>query len=147
MNKKTVCGIAIGIVLLLCCILYFRPLSLSTDITENNSLIVQINDLGVRNGEPYIDSKGYDHITEEQKRKVVELIQEYSYKRTLKTSFSDGTIEKIGNRAVLIYVYDNETEIKSIYVSDSGQVSIDNKLYEMKNAEQFNERLEAIFEE
>ena len=48
---------------------------------------------------------------------------------------------------MLIYVYDNETEIKSIYVSDSGQVSIDNKLYEMKNAEQFNERLEAIFEE
>lgn len=144
MNKKTVCSITAGIVILLCCVLYFRPLSLSANITENNSLIVQIKEFGVRNGVPYIDSRDHDHITEEQKRKIIELMQGYSCKRTWKTSSSDGTIERIGNRAVFLYVYDHEAEVRSIYVSDSGQVSIDNKLYKMKNAEQFNAQVETI---
>lgn len=144
MNKKTVCSIAAGIVILLCCVLYFRPLSLSANITENNSLIVQIKEFVVRNEVPYIDSRDHDHIAEEQKRKITELMQGYSYKRTWKTSFSDGTIERIGNRAVFLYVYDHEAEVRSIYVSDSGQVSIDNKLYKMKNAEQFNAQVETI---
>ena len=144
MSKKTVCGIAIGIVLLLCCILYFRPMPLSTIITESNVLIVQVNDFGVQNGEPYIDSKSYDHITEKQKREVLELIQDYSYEKTLKTYFSDGTMEKIGDKAVSIYVYDNGSVARFVYVSDSGQVSIDSKLYKMKNAKQFNQQLEDI---
>ena len=125
----------------------FSPLDLSAGITESDFFIVQINSFGIQNGEPYIDSKGYENITEEQKGKIVGLVQEYSYKRTLNTYISDGAIEKIGNKTASIYIYDNEGEAKSIYVSDSGQISINDRLYEMKNAKQFNERLEDILKE
>lgn len=144
MNKKAICGIVICIALLLCGALYFRPLSLSDNIKESNSFTIQINDFGVRNGEPYIDSTSYDALTDEQKEEIIELLDASSYHRTLKTYVSDGSMEQIGDQAVYIYIYDGDTLSESIYVSDSGQLSVNDRLYQMKNAEQFNERLEAI---
>lgn len=144
MNKKTICGIVICIALLLCGAVYFRPLSLSSSINDSNSFIVQVNDFGIRNGEPYIDSTGYDNITEAQKEKLLELVQEYSYRRTLKTYVSDGSMEQVGDRVVYVYIYNGDNLSESLYVSDSGQISVNDRLYQMKNAEQFNERLEAI---
>ena len=145
MRKKTVCGIVICIALLLCDALYFRPLSLSRSINESSSFIIQINNFGVRDGEPYIDSDSYDDIAEAQKEKIISLLKESSYQRTLKTYISDGSIEQVGNRVVSLYIYDNDTLSESIYVSDSGQLSVNDRVYKMKDAEQFNERLEAIF--
>ena len=144
MNKKAVCGIAICVALLLCGALYCRPLSLSDNIRENTSFTVQINDFGVRNGEPYIDSTSYDTLTDEQKGEIIELLDASSYHRTLKTYLSDGSMEQVGDRVVYIYIYDGATLSESIYVSDSGQISVNDRLYQMKNAEQFNEQLEAI---
>lgn len=144
MNKKAVCGIAICVALLLCGALYFRPLSLSDNIRESTSFTVQINDFGVRNGEPYIDSTSYDTLTDEQKGEIIELLDASSYHRTLKTYLSDGSMEQIGDQVVYIYIYDGDTLSESIYVSDSGQISVNDRLYKMKNAEQFNEQLEAI---
>ena len=144
MNKKAVCGIAICVALLLCGALYFRPLSLSDNIRESNSFIVQINDFGVRNGEPYIDSSSYDTLTDEQKGEIIELLSAFSYQRTLKTYLSDGSMEQVGDRVVYLYIYDGATLSESIYVSDSGQLSVNDLLYQMKDAKQFNEQLEAI---
>lgn len=146
MNKKAVCGIAICVALLLCGALYFRPLSLSDNIRESTSFTVQINDFGVRNGEPYIDSTSYDTLTDEQKDKIIELLSAFSYHRTLKTYISDGSMEQVGDRVVYLYIYDGATLSESIYVSDSGQISVNDRLYQMKNAEQFNEQLEAILD-
>ena len=119
-------------------------MSLSDNIRESNSFIVQINDFGVRNGEPYIDSSSYDTLTDEQKGEIIELLSTSSYQRTLKTYLSDGSMEQVGDRVVYIYIYDGATLSESIYVSDSGQISVNDRLYQMKNAEQFNEQLEAI---
>ena len=146
-NKKAVYCLAVCVVFLLCCAVYFRPLPLSGSLPENTILVVQTNEFGVQNGEPYIDSRSYDPIPEEQKEKILRLIREYSYRRTLKTVFSDGSIENIGNRAVSIYAYDHDVLVCSIYVSDSGQISINHRICRMKNAKQFLEQLKSILED
>ena len=53
-------------------------------------------------------------------------------------------MEDLGDTVSYLYLYDKDTLVKSIFVSDSGQVSVNDRLYQMKNAEQFNERLEDI---
>ena len=68
-------------------------------------------------------------------------------KMGLKTVFSDGSIENIGNRAVSIYSYDHDVLVRSIYVSDSGQISINHRICRMKNAKQFLEQLKSILED
>lgn len=147
MHKKAVYCLAVCVVFLLCCAVYFRPLPLSGGLPENTILVVQTNEFGVQNGEPYIDSRSYDPIPEEQKEKILRLVREYSYRRTLKTVFSDGSIENIGNRAVSIYSYDHDVLVRSIYVSDSGQISINHRICRMKNAKQFLEQLKSILED
>ena len=66
--------LAVGLcaVLLVCSVIYFRPLPLSSCIPENGSLLLHSNTFGVQNGEPYIHSEAYDHITEDQKEKIME---------------------------------------------------------------------------
>lgn len=147
MGKKAVCCLAVLVLFLLCCAVYFRSLPLSGSLPGSTTLMVQTDEFGVRNGEPYIDSRSYDPIPEEQKEKLLRLLRESSCRRTLKTVFSDGTIENIGNRAAAIYVYDHKVLVCSIYVSDSGQVSINHRTYRMKNAKQFLEQLDGILEE
>lgn len=145
MRKKTVWSVCIFVSVFLCCILYFRPISLSDKDFENSSTLVQINHFDIQNGEPCINTENYGTITAAQKEDLLRLIQEYSYRRTLKTYVSDGAMVDLGDTVSYLYLYDKDTLVKSIFVSDSGQVSVNDRLYQMKNAEQFNERLEDIF--
>ena len=78
MNKKTVLAVGLCVVLLVCSVIYFRPLPLSSCIPENGSLLLHSNTFGVQNGKPYIHSEAYDHITEDQKEKIMELAQAYT---------------------------------------------------------------------
>ncbi len=144
MNKKTLFGIAFCIALLLCGMVYFHSMPLSSSVSRTDSFIVQVNEFSVQNGEPSIDSASYDDLTKEQSYEILDLLRNYSYRRTWNTYFSDGSMENVGNRVVSIYVYRGETLNETIYVSDSGQVSINDRLYQMKHAEQFNEQLKTI---
>ena len=59
MNKKTVLAVGLCVVLLVCSVIYFRPLPLSSCIPENGSLLLHSNTFGVQNGKPYIHSEAY----------------------------------------------------------------------------------------
>ncbi len=147
MNKKTVLAVGLCVVLLVCSVIYFRPLPLSDCIPENSSLLLYSNTFGVQNGEPYVHSEAYDNMTEEQKEKIVQLAQGYTYNRTLKTYLSDGAMETSGSKVLSIYMIDKDAVAGSIFVSEAGQISINDRPYKMKNAKQFQEQLEAILKE
>lgn len=97
--------------------------------------------LGVRNGEAYIDSVDYQDITTEQKSAILILLEKYTYKRTLGTLFSDGSISELGDKTLYIYVYDDVSLVGSIFVSSSGRIAVNEKNYHMENAEQFIEQI------
>ena len=147
MNKKAMLAVVLCVVLLVCSVIYFRPLPLSSCIPENGSLLLHSNTFGVQNGEPYIHSEAYDHITEDQKEKIMELAQAYTYNRTLKTYLSDGAMENSGSKVLSIYMIDKDAVVGSIYVSEAGRISINDRPYKMKNVKQFQEQLEAILKE
>ena len=147
MNKKAMLAVGLCVVLLVCGVIYFRPLPLSSCIPENGSLLLHSDTFGVRNGEPYIRSEAYDRITEDQKKKIMELAQAYTYNRTLKTYLSDGAMKNSGNKVLSIYMIDKDAVVGSIYVSEAGRISINDRPYKIKNAKKFQEQLEAILKE
>ena len=141
MKKKAIYLVVIVIVLLICIIAFFKPLSLSDIARENNQIKMVLSELGVRNGEEYIDSVDYHDITTEQKSAILILLEKYTYKRTLGTLFSDGSISELGDKTLYIYVYDDVSLVGSIFVSSSGRIAVNEKNYRMENAEQFIEQI------
>ena len=141
MKKKTICLVTIVIVLLICSIVFVRPLSLSDIARENTQIKMVFSELGVRDGEAYIDSVDYQDITTEQNSAILTLLEKYSYRRTFDTLFSDGSISGLGDKTLSIYVYDDVSLVGSIFVSSSGRIAVNEKSYSMKNAEQFIEKI------
>ena len=140
MKQKTVClvmaVVVIVIALLSCLIAYFRPLSFSDVAEVNEQITIISSELGGRVGEPYIDTVDYQSLTTEQKSAVLALLGQYTYRRTLGTPFSDGSMSGLGNRTLSIYTYDG-----MIFVSATGKVAVNGKNYRMRNAEQFIEQI------
>lgn len=141
MKKKTIYLVVIVIVLLVSVAVFFKPLSLSDIANENNQIIMVLSEFEVRNGEAYIDSVGYQEITTEQKRGILNLLEKYTYRRTFGTLFSDGSMSGLGDKMLSIYVYDDASLSGSILVSSSGKIEINGKNYNMKNTEQFIEQI------
>ena len=146
MRKKTIFLIGINIVLLICIIAYFKPLSLSNTASENSNISMILNEYVIRNGEPDIDVVEYKDITAEQKSAILTLLEKYTYRRTFGTLFSNGTMSGIGNKMLSIYVF-NDSSDSHVLVISLKEIVINGKNYRMKNAEQFIEQIIEIMEQ
>ena len=144
MKKKMLCSIIIVIAFFVCCIVYFKPLSLSDVAGADNQMKMIYSQLGVENGEAYIDSVNYQNITIDQKNAILSLLDEYTYRRTVGTLFSNGSTSNLGNKTLSIYVYDNDLLINSVFATSSGEVVINEKTYNMEDAEPFIEQMVEI---
>ena len=146
MKKRAICLAVIVIALLTCGILYFKPLSLSDIAGKNDQVKVLYCELGVRNGEAYVDPVDYQDITPEQKRAIFALLGEYSYRRTVGTLFSkNGAVSGLGNETLSLYVYDDGSLIHCVTLTSSEQIVVNEKVYRMKTAEQ-EQLMEQILE-
>ena len=141
MKKKMLCPIVIVIAFLICCIVYFKPLSLSDVAEADNQMKMIYSQIGVENGEAYIDSVNYQDITIDQKNAILSLLDKYTYRRTVGTLFSNGSTSDLGNKTLSIYVYDDDLLINSVFATSSGKVVINEKTYNMEDAEQFIEQM------
>ena len=141
MKKKMLCPIVIVIAFLFCCIVYFKPLSLSDVAEADNQMKMIYSQIGVENGEAYIDSVNYQDITIDQKNAILSLLDKYTYRRTVGTLFSNGSTSDLGNKTLSIYVYDDDLLINSVFATSSGKVVINEKTYNMEDAERFIEQM------
>ena len=141
MKKKMLCPIVIVIAFLICCIVYFKPLSLSDVAEADNQMKMIYSQIGVENGEAYIDSVNYQDITIDQKNAILSLLDKYTYRRTVGTLFSSGSTSDLGNKTLSIYVYDDDLLINSVFATSSGKVVINEKTYNMEDAERFIEQM------
>ena len=144
MKKKMLCSTIIAIAFFICCIVYFKPLSLSDVAEADNQMKLIYSQLGVENGEAYIDSVNYQNITIDQKNAILSLLDKYTYKRTVGTLFSNGSTSDLGDKTLSIYVYDDASLINSVLVTSSGKVVINEKTYNMEYAEPFIEQMVEI---
>lgn len=146
MKKKVTFLAVLAIVLLICIITFFKPLLLSDIINEKNQITMVFCEFGVKNGEAYIDSVDYQSINEEQKSSVLDVMGIYPYRKTPGTLFSSGSVSEIGDKVLYIYVYDDSSLVSNAVISSSGKIAVNEKNYNMKNAEQFIEQILEIVE-
>lgn len=145
--KKKIMYFTEIIVLVICTITHFRPIPLSGIADRENGIKMILSNFEIKNGEAYNESVDYTNITVEQKSKILTVLENYNYRRNLKTLFSDGSISDIGDKLLHIYVYENELYSDSVMVSSSGKMIVGDKTYTMKNAEEFIEQMVAIMEQ
>lgn len=138
--------IAVGIVLVLLAgaAVYFWPRPLSGSLEPGEHMSITITNMGVRNGEAYMEPEQYDDITEAQQAEIAALLDEYSYMRTLTTAFSDGSMEGLGDRVLVIHWYNDTGSTASLSVSAEGQVALGNRTYRMGDAPEFLDRVTEI---
>ena len=139
MKKKTISLLSLAILLLACTIIYFRPLSLSDLATEDSLINIIFNEYMVKNGTPDINTVEYKDITAEQKNALLPILEKYTYRRTLGTLFSNGSMFGTGNKTLSIYVFDDNSD--SIFVTALGKIAVNNKNYHMENSGQFIEQI------
>ena len=144
MKKKMLCSIIIVIAFFVCCTVYFKPLSLSAVAEADNQIKMVYSQLGVKNGEAYIDSVDYQDIPIDQKNAILSLLDKHTYRRTVGTLFSNGSTSDLGDKTLSIYVYDDASLINSVLVTSSGKVVINEKTYNMEDAEPFIEQIVEI---
>lgn len=148
MKKSVIFLAVIVIALLTCAVLYFKPLSLSDLAGESDQINLLYCELGVRNGEAYVDPVDYRDITPEQTRAILALLGEHPYRRTVGTLFSkNGAVSGLGSETLSLYVYDNGSLINEVSLtsSESGKIVVNEKVYRMKTAEQ-EQLMEQILE-
>ena len=107
----------------------------------DNQMKMIYSQIGVENGEAYIDSVNYQDITIDQKNAILSLLDKYTYRRTVGTLFSNGSTSDLGNKTLSIYVYDDDLLINSVFATSSGKVVINEKTYNMEDAERFIEQM------
>ena len=141
MKKKTTYFVCIGIavLLLICTVLYFKPLSLSKVADKDMKMYITLIEYSIENGEPISDTIEYQNITEEQHKEILSVLDEYTYQRTLGTIFSDGSMP--GYYVLNIYLSNEISMNNYILVSSSGEILVHGKTYHIKNAEQFIEQI------
>ena len=144
MKKKMLCSIIIVIAFFVCCTVYFKPLSLSDVAEADNQIKMVYSQLGVKNGEAYINSVDYQDIPIDQKNAILSLLDKHTYRRTVGTLFSNGSTSDLGDKTLSIYVYDDASLINSVLVTSSGKVVINEKTYNMEDAEPFIEQIVEI---
>ena len=87
----------------------------------------------VENGEPEIDTESYNDLSEDQTQHIIDSLQQYTYRRTPGTLFSDGSLSDLGDELLHVFIYKDTTLVNSIMISTTGNISVNNKTYEMKN--------------
>jgi len=135
MKKKTILRIGIVAVLLILVIAYFWPLSLANAVDESGKINIVLTDFSIQNGEPDINFTEYSDITPDQKQAILTLFEKYTYRRTLLTPFSDGSMYGLGDMVLNIYVFQGISDIDYLGIS-TNEIVINTKNYRMKNPEQ-----------
>lgn len=142
MKKKTTYFVCIGIavLLLICTILYFKPLSLSNIADKDMKMYITLIEYSIENGEQISATTEYQNITEEQHKEILSVLDEYTYQRTFETLFSNGTMHGLGNK--VLYIGNG----KIITVTATGKLAINGKIYSIDNAEQLIQQILEIVE-
>ena len=133
-DTKKIFFITIIIVALGGLLWYFRPLPLSNLVNDSIQILATEIELGVKDGMPYNNSTDYNEISDVQKNEIQALFENYSYKRTFGTLFSDGSLEGLFNKVVHISVYKEGDSFNIITITDADKIAVNDKTYKMQDS-------------
>jgi len=146
-DPKKICYITIIIVALGGLLWYFRPLPLSNLANDSIHILATEIEYVVKDDMAYHNVTNYTEISDVQQNEIQALFENYSYKRTLGTLFSDGSLgeffNKVPHKTVLISVYKEGDSFNSITIRDTGKIAVNDKDYKIQDSA---ELIEAMLE-
>lgn len=137
MKKARYKVLATGIIVaavLAASLLYFWPMKISDLINENQEIHITQIEMGIQDGEPYMDNENYCDLTKEQRKDIIDLFQQYTYRRTPGTAFSDGSLSGISDRIIHLYAYDDGELLYTIFITDTNGLSINERSYVLRDS-------------
>ena len=148
MNKKKVFGLSIFLILFVCVIIYYKPLTLSDVAKGNNEIFMtlSIHNYEYRNGEPYSDMIINKDFSSEQKDTILTLFEDYKYRRVWNTPFSDGALSDTGDYSLTLHVIGDDLWTDVVIITSSGKMAVNGKEYVLKNADIIFEQIVEIVE-
>ena len=135
-----------ALVVLICVIAYFYPMSLSDTVRTNKRIDMILNQYEIKEGNPNIESVIYNDISEKQKEAIIALLEDFDYSRTGSTLFSNGTLTDLADQTLTIFVYDDHSSVAAIVVASSGKMAINDRSYSCKNADQLIDQIIEILQ-
>ena len=139
--------IVIIILFLAAVFVYFRPLRMSDLVNDEQEIVLTQISMRVQNGEPYMDSESYNDLTKEQEQSIINLFQQYTYRRSLSTFLvSDGSLSETGEQLVDIFMYEDSELVSSVIISNTGSIPVNDRPYVLEDPSRFIEELLQIVE-
>lgn len=143
-NKKSIIKNSIFVLLIISIGFYFRPMSISSLFDDTTVIKISYSNLGIADGETYIEDTGYYTLTEEEKTYLLSKLSKYTYFRKISTIFSNGSLNGIGNEIIMLYTENREKESQIIFISSLGEIIVDNRVYTAKNSWKIIEEVKEI---
>lgn len=121
--------------------LYLRPMEMSDLLNKDQTILITFTELYVQNGEANMDTESYNDLTEEQRENIFGLFDQYTYRRSFFTLISDGSLTDLGDDLINIYLYENAQLVRSIVISSTDRMSVNDKVYVLKNSSRLIEEM------
>lgn len=134
---------ALGLMILIL-VIYFQPMHLADLADPTSELSITRQHIYVENGEPEIDTESYNDLSEDQIRRIIDSLQQYTYRRTPGTLFSDGSLSDLGEWLICIYIYRDNELVDTVIVSDTGDISVNDRSYSMQDSSEFIQQITEI---
>ena len=80
--------------------LYFRPMSISSLFDDTTVIKISYSNLGIADGETYIENTDYSTLTAEEKTQLLSILSKYTYARKMSTVFSNGSSNGVGSEII-----------------------------------------------
>lgn len=137
--------IGCGVALLIGCIVYFYPMTLTFKAEQIQDIQAILTEHGVKEGQPYSNSTVYDDISDETKDQILDLLRQYPYSRTFSTLFSNGTIHG-GEKLLHLILYDRPHHWDSFIIASNDHIIIGGNTCRMKNSEELIQKILVLLE-
>ena len=134
---------ALGLMILIL-VIYFQPMHLADLADPTSELSITRQHIYVENGEPEIDTESYNDLSEDQTRRIIDSLQQYTYRRTPGTLFSDGSLSDFGEWMICIYIYRDNELVNTVIVSDAGDISVNDRCYSMQDSSELIQQITEI---
>lgn len=143
-DKKRIIAHSIFILLIISVGLYFRPMSISSLFDDTTVIKISYSNLGIADGETYIENTDYNTLTAEEKTQLLSILSKYTYVRKMSTVFSNGSSNGVGSEILLLYTENRENESQTICISSLNEIIVDNHVYTAHNSRKMIEEVKEI---
>ena len=119
-------------------------MSISSLFDDTTVIKISYSNLGIADGETYIENTDYNTLTAEEKTQLLSILSKYTYARKMSTVFSNGSSNGVGSEILLLYTENRENESQTICISSLNEIIVDNHVYTTKDSWKMIEELKEI---